>query len=70
MKKLLIVLLFLSCEKKDVIDCYTCNMATSSKGITKYETFRECGKSAEEVEAFYYRPILGTGNSVAIKCRK
>jgi len=68
MKKLLLLLTLLSCEKPQVVNCYTCNQRVSVNYRDTFRSFRECGTSKEAIEKFHTKSD-GRGNETYTKCR-
>jgi DNA-directed RNA polymerase subunit RPC12/RpoP len=69
MKRILIILTLLSCEKEDTIKCYTCNQRVMVNNKTTFRTFRDCGKSKEYLEQINSKPF-NNGNELYTKCNE
>jgi hypothetical protein len=67
MKKILILLTLVSCEKESVVKCYTCSQNVMVNYHDTFRKFRECGTSASEIERFHDKPERN-GSSVRTKC--
>jgi len=68
MKKLALLLLLFSCEKENVVKCYTCNQRVTVNSRSTFRTFRDCGTSKELVERVNSSPWDNRGNELYTKC--
>lgn len=67
MKRILLILTLLSCEKPQVVKCYTCNQRVTIKNHSTFRKFRECGLSKEKIEQDNTSPYKN-GNELLTRC--